>query len=119
MTGSQAITATFVNLPPVLDTIGDQVVESGATLDLTVRASDPEGITPSLSAETLPQNATFTDNGDGTASFSWQPDPPDEGIHTATFVASDGISIDSETVTITVNAPSFQWTFLPFIVRGY
>lgn len=119
MTGSRAVTATFVNRPPVLDTIGDQVVESGATLDFTVRASDPEDITPSLSAETLPQDATFTDNGDGTASFGWQPTPADEGIHTATFVAFDGISMDSETVTITVNAPSFQWTFLPFIVRGH
>jgi uncharacterized repeat protein (TIGR02543 family) len=116
MTGNMVVTATFANHPPVLDPIGDQVVNSGAVLSFTVSATDPDGVTPSLSVENLPLGADFTDNGNGTALFSWQTTSADRGVHIVTFIASDGVLTASQVVTIAV--VDYQ-IFLPFLARDH
>ncbi len=95
------------NVAPVLDAIGAKTVANGALLEFTVTASDPDGTTPTLSADIpaapVASGATFTDNGDGTGTFSWTPAVGDVGDHDVTFTASDGSLSDDEVVTITVN----------------
>ena len=48
-------------------------------------------------------NAVFTDNGDGTGIFDFNPDFTQAGLYNVTFIASDGALADTEIVAITVN----------------
>ncbi len=96
------VTVTNTNQAPVLDPIGSQSVAEGVVLSFTVTASDPDGTIPSLSTSALPTGASFTDNGDGTGSFSWTPDYTQAGSYDITFTANDGDLTDDELVTVTV-----------------
>jgi len=59
----------------------------GDTLTFDVRATNVSAAPVALSAVNLPSGATFTDHGDNTASFQWQPDQP--GVQTITFFGRD------------------------------
>lgn len=99
------ITVTNTNRPPVLTAIGPKTVQVGEVLAFGVSASDPDGSTPSLSASAL-TNSSFTDNANGTGSFSFTPAADQVGDRTVTFTASDGSLTDDEVVTITVTPKS-------------
>ncbi len=90
------------NQPPVLDPIGPKTVAENAILNFQITASDLDGTTPTLSAATVPLNATFVDNGNGTGTFNFNPDYTQAGILSITFKAFDGALVDSEVVQITV-----------------
>ncbi len=92
----------FFNQPPELAPIGPQSVEEGQNLNFAISASDPDGTTPALTAEDVPANATFVDNGDGTGTFDFNPGYSQEGLYNVTFIAGDGELADSEAVAITV-----------------
>jgi len=84
--------AAFVGCSPVvLDPIGDQAVDEGATLLVTVTASAWDGTTPSLTASNLPPGALFTDNGDGSGTLAYD--------------APAGASLVFEDVTFTATVP--------------
>jgi len=92
---------SLVGNPPVLDPIGNKSVDEGELLEFTVTASDVNGGDLTLTIDTL--GAYFTDNGDGTGTFSWTPGDADEGSYTVTFTAEDDTALtDSETITISV-----------------
>ena len=57
------------NQAPVLASIGSQLVDEGSNLNFGVSATDPDATTPTLTAEDVPTNASFSDNGDGTGTF--------------------------------------------------
>lgn len=101
------ITVTGVNRPPVLAAIGSQSVVEGDTLIFDITATDPDADSLALSAENLPANASFTDHGDGTGRLMFTPAIAQIGVFTVSFMASDGILVDSEAVDITaaVHAP--------------
>ncbi len=104
---SEEITITVgdVNQPPVLDPIGDHSLEAGELFTLDLSASDPDEDELTFTATDLPTGAAFTDNGDGTASFSWTPDAELAGNFVVTFIVTDDGSpalSDSEEVTLTV-----------------
>ena len=96
------ITVTNTNRPPVLDPIGPKTVAEGGNLNFAPTASDPDATIPALTTSTLPTNATFVDNGNGSGTFNFNPDFTQEGSYPVTFFASDGSAVDSEIVTITV-----------------
>jgi hypothetical protein len=104
-----AITVGSSNRPPVLGAIGSRTGDPGALLQIAVSASDPDGDALTLTAEPLPQGATFADAGDGSGLFEWTPGAA--GNHSVTFRASDDgtpPASDRESVTLTigtVNAP--------------
>ncbi len=98
-----AITVNDVNRAPTLASIGSQSVDEGSNLSFGVSASDPDGDSLILTAEDVPANATFIDNGDGTATFDFNPDFTQSGVYNVRFIASDGALADSELVQITVN----------------
>jgi len=88
-----------VNLPPVLDAIGDQTISELEFLSFTVTASDPANNDPvTLTATNLPTGAVFA-NG----VFIWSNAAP-AGAYYVTFYATDKDGTDSETITITVTA---------------
>ena len=56
---------------------------------LTATATDPDLTTPTLTASGLPTWATFTDNGDGTATITGTPGYTDTGSSLVTITATD------------------------------
>ena len=96
------ITVIGPNYPPVISDILEQSVEEGKTLTLTIVAADPNVTYPELSVSALPTNATFTTTDTGVAVFRFAPDFTQAGSYSVTFYATDGKSIDSLTVPITV-----------------
>jgi len=98
------ITVNNVNRAPVLDSIGPKNVDEGSNLTFRIHGTDADGDSIVLSATDIPLNATFTDSGNGTGSFSFSPDYTQAGIYNVTFIATDTVgSADSEIVQITVN----------------
>ncbi|MBI3618316.1 MAG: hypothetical protein HY210_08935 [Candidatus Omnitrophica bacterium] len=97
------------NQPPVLAPIADQTVNEGQLLQFNVSATDPDGNPLVLSARlgsgaalsTI--GASFTDNGNGTGTFSWTPDFAQSGFYPVVFQVSDGPLVAEQTVTVTVN----------------
>jgi len=92
-----------VERAPVLAAIGSQIVTEGTNLNFGISATDPDGTIPALTAENVPVNASFTDNGDGTGTFDFNPDFTQAGGYSVRFIASDGVAADTEIVSITVN----------------
>ncbi len=91
-----------VNLPPVLDPIGDKKVTEDETLTFFIQATDPEGKDLTFSAGNLPAGATFNPT---TRQFVWTPDFYQGGksYPDILFYVSDNIDQrDEETITITV-----------------
>ena len=106
---TMTINVTATNLPPVLTPIGSKSVNEGQILSFNVTATDPDLDPLMLSASLappesgLPPHASFTDHGDGTGTFTFDPDYSQAGIYSVVFKASDGLLEASETVPITVN----------------
>ena len=82
----------------------DTAVTECETLDLTMAASDPDGVLPFFVIDPMPDGATLTSNGDGTADFSWTPTGVQEGVYDLAFIATDGCAGDTQMVTITINS---------------
>ncbi|MCP4569343.1 MAG: hypothetical protein GY841_17350 [FCB group bacterium] len=107
-TGYTILTINDINQPPVLIVPVTQTIGEDSLLTFTVSATDPEGGPIYLTAEDLPWDATFTDNGDGSGVFSGRPGWTDAETYMVTFIASDLALTDTKTVTIIVedvNAP--------------
>jgi hypothetical protein len=89
------------NHPPVISVPGPQVIAVGDTLTFTVTASDPDGDAVTLSATSVPANASFNGN---TGGFAFTPTSNQAGqVFVVMFTATDpqGASA-SATVQITV-----------------
>ena len=99
------VTAPFGMNPPVLAPIGNQTVAEGATLNVTVSASDPDGGSLTFTTS-LPGFATFTPvsngNGSATATLSMSPGYCASGTYPASVAVSDGALSDQESFSITV-----------------
>ena len=92
-----------VNHAPILNPIGNKIVNENELLQFTISASDLDNDRLVFSARDLPQDATLVNNNDNTAAFSWQTDFNDAGLYNIRFTVSDNILTDSEDITITVN----------------
>ncbi len=97
------VIAGEVNLPPVLEFIGDRQVNVGEALQINLTATDPN-IDDMLtySAEGLPAVATLDPL---TGEFNWTPSEIGDSPYAVTFVVTDNgdpFLEDSETITITV-----------------
>jgi hypothetical protein len=89
---------TFTTSLSLIEPIGDRTVDEKKTLAFEVIAAGSNGDSIICWAENLPEGATFDGN-----IFSWRPWYGDAGSYDVTFVASDGLQEDSQTITITVN----------------
>ena len=108
LNGTEPVDGGAVNHPPALEGIGDETMEEGERLILSVVASDPDGDALTVSARMAHGDplsvigATFTDHGDGTGTFAWTPGVDQAGEYLITFGVSDGELGASETITIMV-----------------
>lgn len=112
--GATLAMTTQVNQPPVLATIGNRSVTANQLLRFNVGATDDAPLANLVfaidsSVPALPAGATFTNNGNGTATFDWTPGTADVGAYAVRFSVRDlngsGL-VDSEDVTLRVDAPS-------------
>ncbi len=96
------------NIPPILNPIGPQQIAENNVLTILISATDETG-TPSLLVNTLMDNYTFVDSGNGFGTFTYTPDYFDAGIDSVTFFAIDADNaITQEKVQITtldINRP--------------
>jgi hypothetical protein len=85
------------NQSPVLEAVGDKIVNENASLSFSIKAADPDGDALTYSATGLPSGATFASQV-----FSWIPSYDQAGSYLVTFSVSDGELTDDEKITITV-----------------
>jgi hypothetical protein len=101
------ITVRSPNSAPVLAAIPDQSMNEGATLDVPISATDPDGGTITLAALNLPTFGRLTDNSDGTGRIRFTPDFFAAGVYSQIQVIAtdDGTPALSDTAsfTLTVN----------------
>ncbi len=93
------------NQPPLWVNAPESVVAyAGALVEFTVTGSDPDGdqLTVTLDPDGIPAGFSFTDNGNGSALFSWQTAEGDTGNYTASFTLSDGELEDIVAVPIQI-----------------
>ena len=91
------------NNAPILNLIGNKQIDEGQLLQFTITATDQDNDSLTLTTNALPQGAVFTDNNDGTGSFTWMPSFTQSGTYNVRFTASDGQFADFEDIIITVN----------------
>lgn len=91
------------NNPPIIEQIGDQIVDEGTTLNLLIHANDPDvGHVLTYYLDQAPQGAFINPN---TGVFEWTPtELQGPGIYTITVRVTDsGIPPASSTMTFVVN----------------
>jgi hypothetical protein len=108
------------NLPPSIDPVAPRIVLEGAMLIIPVSAGDDDGPLSELVLEAIdaPAGATFTDHGDGTATFTWTPSAgtasavPFEVTFRATDLFGSGDSASAlASITVIAPPPSGQQPF--------
>jgi hypothetical protein len=104
---SVVLTVGDVNVPPVLEPIGNRQAEVDAMIEIALMASDPDGDGLAFSAEGLPVGVDLLDAGNGTAQLVGM--TATAGLYTVTVtVTDDGQPAESasETFEIDVQAPA-------------
>ena len=98
-----SITVNQVNLPPVLQPIGNQIITENQQITIQLQASDFDNdplIFGTNAASILPNSFNFNSN---TGLFQWIPTYTSYGNYTVTFYVTDGQYTDEETIQINVN----------------
>lgn len=103
--------------PPVLSSIGNKSTTISNALSFSVSATPTDGDTVTLTASNLPSGAVFGSTNENGA-FTWS-SPAPVGVYTCSFYATDNDGVDSETITITVQAASIVDTNCGMIISEY
>jgi hypothetical protein len=90
------------NTAPEITPTADKEVAENELLAFQVTASDADEDPLEFSIVGKPATATFVDNTDGTADFSWTPGFDDEGGYEVIFQVTDGTEEVADTIAITV-----------------
>jgi hypothetical protein len=102
------------NRLPVLEAIENQIIEDGDSLEVPVRATDPDGDNLTLIVENLPVFGSFIDYGNGTGSINFSPDYSHSAVYPSIRVIAtdDGISPSalSDTVSFALTAEGINGT---------
>jgi hypothetical protein len=96
--------ATVLPQPPVIDFIPDRTGVESQGLAFTVTASDPNGTVPELGVEQMPAGAVLSEQGNGTAVFSWTPFVGQTGRYEVVFTATDGVLTTSRRTALIINS---------------
>jgi len=97
------ITVDNVNRLPEIDPVADTtIIDECDTLEIAFSATDPDGDSIALWLDTLYENMSFTDNGDGSADLYFAPSFDHAGTYPLTLYAADSLDITTVMFTITV-----------------
>jgi hypothetical protein len=97
------------NTAPVLTPIANQAVAEGASLNISLNATDANGDNLAFSQTDLPGFCSLTDNGNGTGSISCNPGAGTGGSYPITVTVTDDAPVpgsDSDPFTLSVTANS-------------
>ncbi len=84
------VTVSNVNDAPTIAVISDQTGAEGTELTFDLTGSDVDGDDLTWTSSNLPDGATFTDNSDGTATFTWTPTFTQAGTYSdIQFIVND------------------------------
>ncbi len=97
---------SIANTSPILNAIGDKVIDEGAILGFQVVAADADADVLTFAAANLPSGAAFDVV---TKSFCWTPAYSQAGTYAVVFTVNDGVDTVSETVGITVNQVALMY----------
>ncbi|WP_225035980.1 choice-of-anchor Q domain-containing protein [Winogradskyella sp. SM1960] len=92
---------TPLNNAPIIANVTNQTVEEDNILNVNISVTDSDNDTLTITSTSLPNFATFTDHGDGTALFKFTPSEGDAGTYTIDVQASD--TIDTTTLNFVVS----------------
>ncbi len=95
------------NASPVLSAIADTTIVECGSVTRAITVTDADGDPLTITVGGLPTGATFADNGDGTADFSWTTASGDAGANPITVAVADdcgGVDTVVFNVTVTANA---------------
>ena len=110
-----AIVTLIIDNAPVLAAIGDKTVDELTSLEFGAFATDsdlpPQTLTFSLVS--APAGASIDSS---TGVFAWTPNEKQDGKYKFDVVVSDGILLDSETITVTVNEVNVAPTLDPISI---
>ncbi len=106
------------NFAPTFDPISPIAVRYGERITFDVRARDPENQQVTISADGLPDGATFTPFYGGKGRFSWFPNIRQTGEHIVTFTASDGVREKTLIVSLVVRENHAPQIRVPGVVEG-
>ncbi len=93
------------NTPPAITESALPSATIGIPYSATIHATDVDGQTLALSNTSRPAWLGFTDNGNGTATFSGTPTAGSDGSFGIAVSASDGIATTKKTLSLTVVNP--------------
>jgi hypothetical protein len=88
------------NHPPVVTAPATLSVGAGLALSFTPAATDEDGDHVTMTATGVPAGATFTDNGNNSATFLWATSTTAAGTYTITVTGDDGHGGTDTAVTI-------------------
>ena len=100
---------TTGNQAPILSGVSDQAVQEGESKTVAITALDADGDSLSFSSSNLPDYATFTDNGNNTATLNLSPEEGDAGNTEITIRVTDGTNAPVQqtlNVIVTTNGGS-------------
>ena len=97
----------LVQLPPDIPALLLPSIVSGVageTITFRVSAVTPSGVVANLRVDPVQRGITFSDNGDGTRTFSWATEDTDSGEWIFTFTAEDPAtgSVGDDSLVITL-----------------
>ena len=102
-TATVTVTVAAVNDAPMAVDDSDGIPEdASSTVDVLANDSDVEGDTLTVQSVTQGSNGSVVGNGDGTVTYT--PNPDWSGLDSFTYTVTDGALTDTATVTVTVNA---------------
>lgn len=95
-----------VNNAPVIADVTNQAVEENGILNVNISVTDSDSDTLLLTSSNLPNFATFTDNGDGSALFEFRPLSGDAGTYAISVDATD--NKDTTSVSYILNVSEYS-----------
>lgn len=101
--------------PPTINNIADVKLKAGNSTQFNVTASGDLGNTVTLTVNGLPSFGNFTDNGNGTGSFSFAPTANNLGNYTVTLTATDNQgAASSNTFNVIISDRNTTSVYLDF-----
>ena len=121
-TDAATFTVNPVNDPPILANITNKTRLAGLTLSFNISGSDVDNTCSELvfSMENAPAGATLTNDAACGAAFNWSTVCLDSGVYSVTFIVTDSLLADTQSVQITIqpnpdrfdtNPDSLEFTF--------
>ncbi|MCW8965945.1 MAG: Ig-like domain-containing protein, partial [Candidatus Pacearchaeota archaeon] len=101
-TDQTTITVRNLNFTPEFNLAKDTTAPENQLFTMLLHAEDCDNDDLQFRAIAIPPGSGFEDNGNGTATFSWEPDCNDNGFYVFIFEVSDGTVTVRDTILVQI-----------------